>query len=181
MNSKKFTDEVDLIFSFPILTSMLVLSAPRLSRRITWNLSGFNCIKTRFSQPGYRALKNIEQLILNVINGLEYQNQVKDVLSDCGEEVNHYRLSTQLQILKTKFVESNKKTVSAVINYMKNNIGVQPEFYSEIIVLLKLYLASAATNAVSERSASSMRRIKKLAEKYNVTRKTESLYAAFKI
>ena len=90
-------------------------------------------------------------------------------------------MSTQLQILKTKFVESNKKTVSAVINYMKNNIGVQPEFYSEIIVLLKLYLASAATNAVSERSASSMRRIKKLAEKYNVTRKTESLYAAFNI
>ena len=30
-----------------------------------------NCIKTRFS-PGHRAVKNVEQLILNVINGLEY-------------------------------------------------------------------------------------------------------------
>ena len=119
-----------------------------------------NCIKTRFSQPGYRTIRNIEQLILNVINGLEYQNQPEDVLSHYSEETNQYRLSTQLQILKTKFLDSNEKSVSVVINYMKNNTGVQEDFYSEIIVLLKLYLASPATNAVSERSASAMRRFK---------------------
>ena len=62
--------------------------------------------------------------------------------------------------MKTKFVNSNEKTVPAVINYMKNNIAVQTEIYSEIIVLLKLYLVSPATNAVSQRSASSLRRIK---------------------
>ena len=48
-----------------------------------------NCIKIRFSQLRYRAVRNIEQLILNVINGLEYQNQLEDVLS----EINQYRLS----------------------------------------------------------------------------------------
>ena len=53
-----------------------------------------------------------------------------------------------------------KKTVSKVINYRKNNIGVQTDFFSEIIVLLKLYLVSPATNAVSEQSVSSMRRLK---------------------
>ena len=95
-----------------------------------------------------------------MINGLEYQNQPEDVLSHYSEETNQYRLSTQLQILKTKFLDSNEKTVSVVINYMKNNTGVQEDFYSEIIVLLKLYLASPATNAVSERSASAMRRFK---------------------
>ena len=79
------------------------------------------------------CIKDIEQLILNAINGLEYQNQLEDILSDYGEEVNHYRLSAQLQILKTKFVDSNEKTVSAVIDYMKNNISVQTNFYSEII------------------------------------------------
>ena len=46
-----------------------------------------NCIKIWFWQPGYRAVKNIEQLILNVINELEYQNQLEDVLSDYGEEI----------------------------------------------------------------------------------------------
>ena len=68
-----------------------------------------NCIKTRFSQPGYRAIRNIEQLILNVINGLEYQNQLEYVLSHYSKEINQYRLSTQLQILKTKFADSNEK------------------------------------------------------------------------
>ena len=80
-----------------------------------------NCIKTWFS-PGYRAIKNIEHLILNVINGLEYENQLENGPSDYGEEVNHYRLSTQLQILKPKFVDSNEKTISAVINYMKTTL-----------------------------------------------------------
>ena len=95
-----------------------------------------------------------------MINGSEYQNQPDDVLSHYSEETNQYRLSTQLQILKTKFVDSNEKTVSAVINYMKSNICVRTDFYSEIIVLLKLYLVSPATNAVSEPSASLMRRIR---------------------
>ena len=99
-----------------------------------------DCIKTRFS--GYTAVKSIEQLILNVINGLEYQNQLEDVLSDYGKEKYHYRLSTQLQILKTKFVDGNEKIVSVIINYMKNNIDIQTDFYSEIIVLLKLYFVS---------------------------------------
>ena len=52
---------------------------------------------------------------------------------------------------------------------MKNNIGVQLDFYSEVNALLKLYLASPATNAVSERSASAMRRLK------NWLRRTMSL------
>ena len=106
-----------------------------------------NCIKTRFSEPGYRTIRKIEQLILNVINGLEYQNQLEDVLSHYSEEINQCRLTTQLQILKTKCVDSNEKIVSAVIIYMKKNIGVQADFYSEIIALLKLYLALPATNA----------------------------------
>ena len=43
---------------------------------------------------------------------------------------------------------------------MKNNICVQTDFYSEMIALLKLYLVSTLTNAVSERSVSSMRHFK---------------------
>ena len=85
-----------------------------------------------------------------MINGLEYQNQLEDVLSAYSEEINQYRLPTQLHIFKNKFVESNEKMVSAEINHMKNNIGVQADFYSEIIVLLKLDLVLPVTNAVSE-------------------------------
>ena len=31
---------------------------------------------------------------VNAINGLKYQNQLEDVLSDYGEEINHCRWST---------------------------------------------------------------------------------------
>ena len=106
--------------------------------------------KKRFSKPGYGAIRNIEQLILNETNVLEYQNQLEDVLSDYSEEINQYRLSTQLQILKTKFVDKNEKTVSAAMNYMKNNIGVKADFYPEIIVLLRLYLGLSAMNVASK-------------------------------
>ena len=81
---------------------------------------------------------------------MEYQNQLEDVLSDYSEEINQYRLSTQLQILKTKFVDKNEKTVSAAMNYMKNNIGVKADFYPEIIVLLRLYLGLSAMNVASK-------------------------------
>ena len=83
-----------------------VLDVKTFYRRIYFNAidTVTSCIKTRFSQPGYRAVKNIGQVILNAINGLKYQNQIEDVLSDYGEETNHSRLSTKLQILKTTFV-----------------------------------------------------------------------------
>ena len=47
---RSLTDEVDLIFSFLLLISMLELSVPRLSGRITWNLSGFTIILLLRSQ-----------------------------------------------------------------------------------------------------------------------------------
>ena len=62
--------------------------------------------------------------------------------------------------MKKPFIDRDEKTVSAVINYMKNNIVMQTDFYLEIIISLKLYLVSSAANVVSKRSATSMGRIK---------------------
>ena len=63
--------------------------------------------------------------------------------------------------MKTKFVDSNEKKKRFYSNklYEKEHWCTN-RFFSEIIVLLKLYLVSPATNAVSEQSASSMRRLK---------------------
>ena len=44
------TDEFDLIFSFPISTYTFLLLDLPLSRRITWNLSGFTIILLLWSQ-----------------------------------------------------------------------------------------------------------------------------------
>ena len=69
-------------------------------------------------------------------------------------------MSTQLQIFKIKCIDNNEKTVPAVIDYTKNNIGGLTDFCSEIVVLLKFYLALPGIYAVSELSAFSLRCIK---------------------
>ena len=95
--------------------------------------------------------------MLNFTNELECQNQLDVFLITC-EEIDHYRLSTQLYILKTKFIDSNQKPVPAVINYMKNKISCTNNFSPYFFK--KLYLVSPAANDISERSASSMCRSK---------------------
>ena len=60
--------------------------------------------------------------------------------SNQSENINHYRLSTQLQILKTKFTNTNERTVPTVISYIQK--------HSEIVVLLKSHLVSPGTDAV---------------------------------
>ena len=62
--------------------------------------------------------------------------------------------------MKTKFIDSNEKTISAVINHVKNNIIEQTDFYPGIITLLKFYLAPPASNDVGKRSASPMCHVK---------------------
>lgn len=60
--------------------------------------------------------------------------------SNQSENINHYRLSTQLQILKTKFTNTNERTVPTVRSYIQK--------HSEIVVLLKSHLVSPGTDAV---------------------------------
>ena len=70
-----------------------------------------NYIKTRFAQPGSRALKKHSATYFKCYKWvLKYQNQLEVVLSDYGEKINHYRLPAQPQILKNKFADSNEKT-----------------------------------------------------------------------
>ena len=63
--------------------------------------------------------------------------------SNQSENINHYRLSTQLQILKTKFTNSNERTVPTVTSYIQK--------HSEILVLLKSHLVSPGTDAVKSK------------------------------
>ena len=41
-----------------------------------------------------------------------------------SDEVNHYLLSTQLQLLWTKFIECDEKTLPGIINYLKHRSDV---------------------------------------------------------
>ena len=48
-----------------------------------------------------------------------------------------------------KFIEYDEKTISGIIKYKKQCFVEDREFFSEVTVLLRLYLLSPATNGIS--------------------------------
>ena len=69
-------------------------------------------------------------------------------------------LGTQLELLATAMTSVNKPTLHDVLDYVRSLSPGQRTSMSQVCVLLTLILVMPATNAVSERSASSLRRIK---------------------
>ena len=70
-------------------------------------------------------------------------------------------LTFQLEILTTAFVSSTEKpTLAAIRSYVVSLSPAQRVSISEVCTVLKLIMVIPATNAVSERSASVLRRVK---------------------
>ena len=85
--------------------------------------------------------------------------KVKEVAEFYGTDFNHDLLKTQLNVLHTNS-EPSLRDLKSVIAYLKTLNEVEKTFYSEVISVVKLILVMPATNAVSERSFSALRRLK---------------------
>ena len=70
---------------------------------------------------------------------------------------NIYLLGSQLEGLSVEFKNKDSICVRDITNHMKE-LGSKTIMFSEVIILLKILMAAPATNAVSERSASQLRR-----------------------
>ena len=68
-------------------------------------------------------------------------------------------LEAQLEILATVYSSTEKPTFEVIKSYVISLSLVQHTSISEICILVKLILVSPATNAISERSASVLRRV----------------------
>ena len=104
----------------------------------------------------------MESFILSAANSKEFQQDLSDVCNFYGDDFNRSRLETQLSTLGTAFHSENNNVINAstVINYLQKLSMEQKLFFSEIVTLAKLILVAPTTKAVSERSCSTMRRIK---------------------
>ena len=75
--------------------------------------------------------------------------------------MNVHALEMQLQIFATNFIMEGKKTsIKDILKYLRNISSAQRALLSEIYIIAKLILVMPATNAVSERSFSALRRVK---------------------
>lgn len=118
-------------------------------------------IESRFEQRGFQMLKKLETLLTTVDSSLRSE-LLKEVVefyhSDFGNE---NLVQTQLTLLHANSTEeSSLEDLQSVITYLETLTSVQKEFYSEVIKIVKLILVMPATNAVSERSFSALRRLK---------------------
>ena len=121
-------------------------------------------IKERFDQPGYRIYCKLECLLLKAAQNTDYSDELSFVLEHYSNDFKSDLLKAHLEIFTSNFatpdVDRTSVTLRDVITYAKTLMEVQKDLMSEVCMLLKLILVMPATNAVSERSFSALRRIK---------------------
>ena len=101
------------------------------------------------------------QLLLNAVNNKSYEKQLKNVLAVYGGDLD-ITLTTQLESLKMNFSSNShdEHSIKDIIETLKTFSINSREYFSQVIILLKILLVMTATNTVSERSVSNLCRIK---------------------
>ena len=120
-------------------------------------------ILQRFDQPGFRTYRTLQDLILNAAKGVSYEEELQAVTNFYKDDFHEVTLKVQLELFTTGFSQteqSSQPTFCEVIKYVKSMSPAMQNGMSEVMKLIKLILIMPATNAVSERSASALRRVK---------------------
>ena len=119
-------------------------------------------IKDRFDQNGYKMLSKLEELLCDSECKLE---DYSDVMQLYGDDFNQQRMASQLLILHANLPHEIKSLVGGmklkgIIAFLQSLSLIESELYTEVIKLAKLIIVMPATNAVSERTFSALRRLK---------------------
>ena len=116
-----------------------------------------NAVQERCNQPGYAVLQKLEELLLKAARNEKYYAELAFVLQHYQDDFVASSLEAQLELLATVYSSSTEKPTFEVSYF---TISSTVHFYSEICTFVKLIMVSPATNAISERSASVLRRVK---------------------
>ena len=114
-------------------------------------------IQERFNQKGFQMLQKLETILLETNPKREI---VQDACRFYGTDLNQDRLLAQLMSLHSTKQDGSIDDFKSLISYLKGLNAVEREYYSEVIKVAKLILVMPATNALSERSFSALRRVK---------------------
>ena len=119
-----------------------------------------NCIRKRFDQPGYKVYRQVQDLLLKAARNDDYTSEFDFATNFYGSDFHSPALKVQLQVFSEKFNDKIQPTLGDIFTIMKNLSSAEKELLSEVSVLTKLVLVMPATNAISERSFSALRRVK---------------------
>ena len=120
-------------------------------------------ITDRFNQPGYVMYNNIESLLVSAANGQVCDQYLENVTKFYKDDFDRPLLSALLQNFGTYFAKKTEKEIISLgecVTFLRGLSLAHKSFFSEVCRLAHLILVMPATNAVSERSFSAMRRLK---------------------
>ena len=114
----------------------------------------------RFDQDGYHMYRKLETVLLEKDSPLE---AVDDIIALYKDDFSRDLLVSQLQIFHQNYPlpsGSISASIHDVITLVQGLSVAEKEFISEIVKVVQLLLVMPATNLISERSFSAMRRTK---------------------
>ena len=119
-------------------------------------------IRERFNQNDFLVYKDMQSLLLKAANKACYEEEFNRVSQIYSDDIDCYLLSVQLKLLAVATEDAGYKEgqvdLMKVMHILRN--FVSKEAISQVLILAKLLLVAPATNATSERTFSTLRRIK---------------------
>ena len=120
--------------------------------------NALSTIRSRFDQPGFQMYRQLECLLLKSFCNENVEKELTAVTSFYGSDLNATQLKVQLSLLQGKLPSSCN--LKDAVSYLRTFSSAEQQVLSQVIKVVRLILVNPATNAISERSFSAMRRIK---------------------
>ena len=124
--------------------------------------AAISAISNRFHQRDYLMYANLEQLLVKACKKMDYSEEYREVTQFYTSDFSEPELKTQLEVLSCMEFEScgDSLMFSDIHRHFQSMPSSQVLYLNQVALLVKFVLLMPATNAVSERSASAVRRIK---------------------
>ena len=119
-------------------------------------------VNERFDQPCLKIYTSIEQTLLRAVSGENYDASLNDVIVHFGDDINATS-TRQLQNLSDVISDKQRSSCTSVSCLTRHLVGlgsIMNTLFSQVIILIKLFLIMPVTSASAERSFSSLRRLK---------------------
>ena len=118
-------------------------------------------IKDRFDQPGFKIYSNTEQLLFKACSGENYMEELRTFCDFYRDDLSKDDLEAELVVLKRLFqAKKQGRTISALKTTLQSLSSAQQILIGHVCRVFKLLMVMPATNCTSERSFSTLKRVK---------------------
>ena len=103
---------------------------------------------------------SLENLLLKAAYGEDFEEELNEVMDFYKDDFNRDLLKLHLNILSSECEKLETKSLTSIVELLKNIPSSTKDLISEVFVLVNLILVMPATNSTSERSFSKLKLIK---------------------